>query len=201
MLARGGACNFPVAPHLRATETPVFWLPSIDTGSVVLAPQPPPLGKSAGQVSLAGKIDLQAEDGTHVLKTLGDGQRLHLVLPHDVNRHSAPVAVVPLDLQGFDRLDAVARLLAFLHGRRPHPDTRLTSQQRARAKRMLQAFDGRQEGATQQTIAEIIFRTGKLSRDEWQAASARHAVMSLLRSARTMISGGYRNLLRHRRRK
>lgn len=135
-----------------------------------------------------------------MLKSLGDGQRLHLALPDNAHLHSSLVAVVPLDWQGFDRLEAIARLLACLHGRRPPPDMRLTHQQRARAKRMLQAFDGRREGATQQTIAEIIFRTGKLTRDEWQAASARHAVMGLLRSARTMISGGYRNLLRHRRR-
>ncbi|GGA48814.1 DUF2285 domain-containing protein [Pelagibacterium lentulum] len=167
----------------------------------MLTRQPLLLGNATGPAPLEGAIDRPAEDGTHVLKTLGDGQHLHLALPDDAHLHSSLVAVVPLGWQGFDRLEAIARLLAFLHGKRPQPDTRLTGQQRARAKRMLQAFDGRCDGATQQTIAEIIFRTGKLTRDEWQAASARHAVMSLLRSARTMIAGGYRKLLRHRRRK
>ena len=79
------------------------------------------------------------------------------------------------------------------------PDTRLTLQQRARAQRMLQAFDGSRDGATQQDIAQVIFRTGHVNRDEWQASSARHAVMSLLRDARALIAGGYRKLLRHRR--
>jgi len=65
---------------------------------------------------------------------------------------------------------------------------------------MLQAFDGSRDGATQQDIAHILFRIGDLNRDEWQASSARHAVMALLRDARTMITGGYRKLLRHRRR-
>lgn len=97
-------------------------------------------------------------------------------------------------------MEAVARLLASLHGRVVPPDTRLTRQQLARARRMLQATDGAQAGATQQQIARVIFRTGKLTRDEWQAASARHAVMGLLRDARAMIAGGYRKLLRHRRR-
>ncbi|WP_082143625.1 DUF2285 domain-containing protein [Nitratireductor soli] len=110
------------------------------------------------------------------------------------------VALVPLGLDGFDRVEAILRLLSSLHGRKPPPDTRLTGQQRARARRMLQAFDGRRDGATQQEIAEVIFRTGKLTRDEWQAASERHAIMSLLASARAMIAGGYRKLLRHRRR-
>nr|WP_244595541.1 DUF2285 domain-containing protein [Bosea lathyri] len=90
--------------------------------------------------------------------------------------------------------------MASLHGRVVPPDTRLTRQQLARARRMLRAADGARDGATQQDIAEAIFRTGKLTRDEWQAASTRHAVMGLLRGAHAMIAGGYRKLLRHRRR-
>ncbi|MGY4752585.1 DUF2285 domain-containing protein [Pannonibacter sp. Q-1] len=106
---------------------------------------------------------------------------------------------MPLGLDGFDRLEAIYRLLASLHGRVVPPDTRLTEQQKARARRMLQAFDGRRAGATQQEIAQVIFNSGRLDRDEWQASSARHAVKSLLRDARAMIAGGYRRLLRHRR--
>ncbi|MFG1195473.1 DUF2285 domain-containing protein [Xanthobacter aminoxidans] len=107
---------------------------------------------------------------------------------------------MPLSLDGFDRLEAVARLLASLHGRNVPPDTRLTPQQLARARRMLQAADGHRTGATQKEIAEVVLDSGRLTRDEWQASSARHAVMGLLRGARAMISGGYRKLLRHRRR-
>ncbi|WP_371823918.1 DUF2285 domain-containing protein [Phyllobacterium sp. 628] len=103
-------------------------------------------------------------------------------------------------MEGFDRMEAVARLLASLHGRAVPPDTRLTRQQLARARRMLQAIDGFRAGATQQEIAEVILRIGKLTRDEWQAASARHVVAGLLGGARAMIAGGYRKLLRHRRR-
>ncbi|XKG99729.1 DUF2285 domain-containing protein [Pelagibacterium halotolerans] len=101
---------------------------------------------------------------------------------------------MPLGREGFDRIEAILRLLASLHGRVVPLDTRLTEQQRARTRRMLQAFDGRRAGATQQEIAEVVFRTGKLTRDEWQAASERHAVMSLLKGAREMIAGGYRKL-------
>lgn len=108
---------------------------------------------------------------------------------------------MPLSITGFDRLEAVMRLLSALHGRVIPPDTRLTRQQRARARRMLQAFDGARDGATQLEIAEVIFRIGSISRDEWQASSTRHAVMSLLRDARAMIAGGYRKLLRHRHRR
>ncbi|MFC0481366.1 MULTISPECIES: DUF2285 domain-containing protein [Alphaproteobacteria] len=109
------------------------------------------------------------------------------------------VAVVPLSLEGFDRIEAVRRFLSALHGRAIPPDTRLTRQQRARLRRMLQAFDGHRAGATQQEIAQTLLNIDHLDRDEWQASSARHAVKSLLRDARAMVAGGYRKLLRHRR--
>ena len=112
-----------------------------------------------------------------------------------------PAAVVPLGLEGFDRLEAVHRLLASLHQRAIPPDTRLTPQQRLRIRRMLQAHDARQSGATQKEIARGIFRTGDLSRDEWQVHSTRYAVIGLLKDARALVAGGYRRLLRHRRRR
>jgi hypothetical protein len=143
---------------------------------------------------------LITQDGAHHLHDLGNGQRVHIVRPTDIAGDEQLAALIPLGLDGFDRMEAVARLLASLHGRVVPPDTRLTRQQLARARRMLQASDGAQAGATQQQIAKVILRTGKLTRDEWQAASARHAVMALLRDARAMIAGGYRRLLRRRRR-
>lgn len=141
-----------------------------------------------------------APGAKHILHPLGDGQHVHLVVPEGTPADAPVAALVPLGCDGFDRIEAIMRLLASLHGRNPPPDTRLTNQQRARARRMLQAFDGRRAGATQKEIAEVLFQTGKLTRDEWQAASQRHAVMGLLKGAQAMIAGGYRKLLRHRRR-
>lgn len=128
---------------------------------------------------------------------LGNGQ--HLQILDCASDDGIAVAVVPLDLDGFDRIEAIRRFLAALHGRAIPPDTRLTRQQRARLRRMLRAFDGQRAGATQQEIAQVLLHIGKLDRDEWQASSARHAVKSLLRDARSMVAGGYRRLLRHRR--
>lgn len=109
------------------------------------------------------------------------------------------MALVPLGLDGFDRIEAVRRLLSSLHGRAVPADTRLTRQQRQRQRRMLQAIDGHRAGATQQEIAQVLLHIGRLNREEWQASSARHAIASLLRDARALIAGGYRKLLRHRR--
>ncbi len=140
------------------------------------------------------------EQGTHSLFDLGNLQHLQL-LRLDSAAGDALAAVVPLDITGFDRVESVLRLLSALHSRVVPPDTRLTRQQRARARRMLQAFDGARDGATQFEIAQVIFHIGRISRDEWQMSSARHAVMALLRDARAMIEGGYRKLLRHRHRR
>ncbi len=129
---------------------------------------------------------------------LGNGQNLQ-ILDCAIEEGSIAVAVVPLDLDGFDRIEAIRRFLSALHGRAIPPDTRLTRQQRARLRRMLRAFDGHRTGATQQEIAQVILHTGRLDRDEWQESSARHVVKALLRDARSMVAGGYRKLLRHRR--
>lgn len=172
-------------------------MPQDDTSVVVLTSAPSALVRADdSQPSLHGGAEEVDEQGVHAIFQLGNGEQVQLL-----TTGSAPVAVViPLDLEGFDRLQAVHRLLAGLHGRAIPPDTRITPQQRARAKRMLRTFDGVRDGATQLDIAQTLFRTGDLDRDEWQASSARHAIKSLLRDARGMIAGGYRRLLRHHRR-
>lgn len=136
----------------------------------------------------------------HSLHDLGDGNRIQILSPSVPPGTATLAAMVPLDCEGFDRIEAIHRLLASLHGHAVPPDTRLTRQQRTRLRRMLQAFDGNRHGATQQEIAQALFRLDSLNRDIWQASSARYAVMSLLRDARAMIAGGYRRLLHHRRR-
>lgn len=141
------------------------------------------------------------DEGSHSLRNLSDGSRIQIVQIGEPQNIQTLAAVMPLDVEGFDRLEAIYRLLASLHGRAIPPDTRLTRQQRTRLRRMLQAFDGRRDGATQQEIASIIFDLGRLGRDEWQASWARQAIKSLLRDSHAMIAGGYRKLLRHRRRR
>ncbi|KAB2676095.1 DUF2285 domain-containing protein [Brucella tritici] len=143
-------------------------------------------------------------------RAIDDGYgSFHLSLPSDerlqivdnaAGAGIASVAAIPLGIDGFDRIEAVYRLLSALHGRAIPPDTRLTRQQRVRQRRMLRAFDGYRDGATQQEIAEVIFGIDRLDRDEWQASEVRHKIKTLLRDAKAMIAGGYRKLLRHRHR-
>lgn len=138
----------------------------------------------------------RAEDGLHHL--LDPGRQVRLQLLQEDPDAEALVAIVPLDQDGFVRLNAIYRLLAQLHGRAIPADKRLSRQKRLRAKRMLQAFDGRAVGASQREIAEVVFRLSQFSRDEWQSAPERFAVMALLRDARKLVDGGYHALLRSR---
>lgn len=189
-------------PLQAPPKAPVFWLPEKDTSAVVLAAAPNVLTTEAGDRSpLYGVSSIIDGQGVHALHDLDTFQQIQ-ILCIDAAAGDVPLAaIVPLDITGFDRLEAVGRLLAALHGRAIPPDTRLTRQQRVRARRMLQAFDGARDGATQLEIAQVIFRIGNTTRDEWQVSSTRHAVMSLLRDARAMAAGGYSKLLRHRHRR
>jgi len=167
---------------------------------VVLETAPPILSADTlGSPEIDDAFVLRTEGDAAFLYDLGGGQRIQLINLKARPAGEPVVALVPLGLEGFDRMESIGRLLAALHRRAIPPDTRLTRQQRTRLRRMLQSFDGHRDGATQQEIAQIVFRTGPLDRHDWQKSSARHAIKSLLKDARAMIAGGYRTLLRHRR--
>lgn len=173
-------------------------MPQEDTSAILLTSAPSLFEDSLSHVPAIWRAHptVDGADGDFRF-ALGNGQKLQ-ILDGAVSGETIAVAVVPLGLDGFDRIEAIRRFLSALHGRAIPPDRRLTRQQRLRLRRMLRAFDGYRAGATQQEIAQVILNTEHLHRDEWQASSARHAIKSLLRDARAMVAGGYRKLLRHR---
>jgi hypothetical protein len=181
-------------------QAQLVWLPQEDTSAIVLGEAPAVFSADVENYpTIEAAYSTDAEGDAFLLYDLGNGQSVQVVRPSVAPAGAALAAFVPLGIEGFDRLESIRRLLSVLHGRAVPPDTRLTRQQRARLRRMLQSFDGYRDGATQQEIAQVVFRLGPLDRDDWQASSARHAIKSLLRDARAMIAGGYRMLLRHRR--
>ena len=187
----------PLEPPPKAC---IIWMPAEDTSAIFLGPAPSGLSPDTDlQPTLDAASRIGDDDEDVLLYDLGNGQRVQIDCGTTAPIGKALAAIIPLNSEGFDRLEAVSRLLASLHGRAIPPDTRLTAQQRMRSRRMLQCFDGHRDGATQQEIAQVVFHTAPLDRHEWQESSARHSVKSLLRDARAMIAGGYRALLRHRR--
>lgn len=197
-----GGCPFPIRPGLSATETPVFWLPAHDTGAVVLAATPPLLSGGADLSGALGPADAEtSDDGEYFRFDLGRGQYLNLVRLHDADA-AAPLSIfIPVDTDGLDRIDTASRLLHALLGRRVLPDKRdLTRQQRRRSRHMLQAVDGRMNGASYREIAGVVYGVARVADEPWKTSALRDAVMDLVRDAFAMIEGGYLTLLRQRRR-
>lgn len=139
------------------------------------------------------------EDGTHFLFEAG-GQTIRLVRLAGVPPDVPLAALVPLDADGFDRTEAIDRLLRALLGRSVPADRRLTLQQKRRQRHMLQATDGRLNGATYRDIAGVIFGVDRVASAPWKTSALRDATTALVKDGLAMIAGGYRTLLRHRRR-
>ncbi|WP_241565288.1 DUF2285 domain-containing protein [Paenirhodobacter populi] len=113
---------------------------------------------------------------------------------------SAPLAaVIPLDADTLDRIEALTRFWRDLYGRKVSRDTRMTPQQRRRLRLMIQAADGRMNGASYREIGRAIFGDPRIAAEPWKTSPLRDAVISLVEGGRTAISGGYLQLLRHRR--
>lgn len=186
---------------MPAPDAAVFWQVDADTASIWLTAAPAALDIAPGTPRLTTETSrVTDEQGLHLLETLQTGERLHIIRTANVVENEALAALIPLDGTGFGRVEAVLRLLASLYGRTVPSDTRITRQQRLRAKRMLRALDGRRAGASQKLIASAIFRLAPMDRNEWQTAPARFATRSLIRDALAMVAGGYRKLLRHQHR-
>jgi hypothetical protein len=124
---------------------------------------------------------------------------IRLLVLGDARPDQPLAALVPLDADGLDRIDAVTRLWRALHSRRVFPDTRLTAQQRRRLRHMLQAVDGSINGASYREIANVIYGAPRVAADSWKTSALRDSTIDLVKDGRAMIAGDYRKLLRHRR--
>lgn len=124
---------------------------------------------------------------------------IRLLVLGDARPDQPLAALVPLDADGLDRIEAVTRLWRALHSRRVFPDTRLTAQQRRRLRHMLQAVDGSMNGASYREIANVIYGAPRVAADSWKTSALRDSTIDLVKDGRAMIAGGYRKLLRHRR--
>lgn len=108
-------------------------------------------------------------------------------------------ALVPIDESCTDRIAALIRLSQFLRDRPPVADERLTAQRRRRLRRMLQAVDGHLTGASYRDIANAIHGAQRVAADPWKTSALRDSTIALVRDGRALIDGGYRTLLRQRR--
>lgn len=98
-----------------------------------------------------------------------------------------------------DRLEAILRLWHMLAGKPVRRDSRMTPYQRRRFRLMMQAADGSANHASYREIAIAIYGEARVRAEPWKTSALRASVIALVRSAAALIDGGYRDLLRHRR--
>lgn len=139
-------------------------------------------------------------DGTS-LTVSDDLGTLRVLFIDDAGPETPLVAVIPLDDAGLDRIEAALRLWRMLQGRPSASNGRLTAQRRQRLRRMLQAIDGHIDGASYRDIGKVLYGKSRIAAEAWKTSALRDSTISLVRDGRAMIDGGYRSLLRQRRRK
>lgn len=140
-----------------------------------------------------------ATEGLHLSYATAAG-RLHLIVLGSLEPDQPISVIIPLDALGLDRIEALNRLWRSLHGHKVPPETRMTAQQRRRIKNMLRAVDGRVNDAGYREIAEVIFGVERVASEPWKTSPLRDVVLDLVKDGFSLIDGGYRKLLRHRRR-
>lgn len=177
----------------------MFWSVEADTSTVLLT-HAPTIVPAAGNLSveLRETSPRADEQGVHFLLNTGS-QTVRLVRLPGVPTGTPLAALVPLDANGPDRIEALERLLRALRGRTVPDDRRLTPQQKRRHRYMLQATDGHRSGASYREIAAVIFGRDRITSEPWKTSTVRASVIGLVKDGQAMIAGGYLHLLRHRR--
>lgn len=193
-----GGCDFPARPDLPSTSQHVLWSPSVDPAVLILMrcpeflphlPLRPPIGTGESRPAPEGRYAVDIESVVSQF----------LFLPGTAPEEPL-AALIPLDDDILGRLEALIRYWRAARSRPVPPDTRMTSQQRRRLRLMLQAADGRTNGASYREIAIAIYGRDRIAAEPWKTSSIRDTVIGLVRSGSAMIGGGYLQLLRHRRR-
>lgn len=138
-------------------------------------------------------------DGVSIIHGQGEIS-IRLLLAPDAAPDEPVVAVIPLGADGLDRIDEVVRLWRAINNRRVPHDARLTAQQRRRLRRMLQAVDGNAERASYREIAHALFGAARVTEAPWKTSALRDVTIDLVKDGMALVAGGYRMLLRRRRR-
>jgi hypothetical protein len=168
-----------------------------------------PIGRPASSSDINGVdqslVDLtagdlrRASDGWHaVLRIRGAEHRLWLAEPPTMSMSYA--AVLPLDSDFEVRAHAARRLWRAIHGRALGPAFHeLSPQRRERLILAVRALDGRMDGGTYRGIAEVLFSKTRIPERAWKTHDLRNRTIRLVQSGLALMRGGYRELLRNRR--
>lgn len=155
------------------------------------APQPL-LELAAGQVR-------RASDGWHAVLRVGVVEhRVWLKEPPTIGANY--VAELLFDGDFDARAYAARRLWRAMNGRTAGPAFhKLSKQRRERLGAAIRALDGHAAGNTYRAIAEVLFGKKRIPDRAWKTHDLRNRTIRLVRSGLALMRGGYRELLRPRR--
>ena len=192
-----GGYDFAARPGLSAAEQQVVWSPSVDPAIVLLTRRPGFL--PAAPTALADRYAAERDSPEGSYANLPDCG-IHVLFLPGTSANDQIAAVIPIDDDLLDRIDAIAR---FSRAWLKHPslrDTRMSVDQRRRFRLRLRAADGRLNGATYREIAIAIYGASRVDSEPWKTSSLRDSVIAFVETGLALIDGGYLRLLRHRRR-
>ncbi|MBI5263842.1 MAG: DUF2285 domain-containing protein [Bradyrhizobium sp.] len=137
-----------------------------------------------------------APDGWHVVTRMGGATHRFWLdkLPADGR---SLILHLPLDADFDLRAHAAHRFWSALEKRPVAPSRPVLSLERCqRLTLALRALDGRTEGNSYRTIAEVLFGSRRIPERSWKTHDLRSRTIRLVQSGLSLMRGGYRALLR-----
>ena len=179
----------------------IYWQPDVDPGTVLLSATLPIPDAPVINLPHIDQAATRHDPGGTSVVLRANASSLRLLLLDSAEPDRPLAAIIPLDTLGLDRIEALSRLWRTLNHRPVPPYARLTMQRRRRLRLMLQAIDGRLDGATYREIARALYGELRVDQEHWKTSPLRDSTIALVKDGRAMIAGGYLKLLRHRRRR
>jgi len=201
-----GGCTFAEDPARAAPSARIIWHADFDPGTLPVAalPADPADPDSLRLESLAPWLAIAADEAGREHVVLSDGWH-HIRLDVEEGRLSGVQAVMlHYRLRGLASAEArllpLRRLLDLCRHRRFSRSLFPRDPLIARGIVMLRVHDALAADASQREIAAVLFGDARV-RQDWRGASdsLRSRVRRLVRGARSLAQGGYRELLRRRR--
>lgn len=142
----------------------------------------------------------RASDGWHAILRLGEVEH-RVWLKESPEIGASYVAELPFDGDFDARAYAARRLWRAMNGRASGPVFHeLSKQRRERLSAAIRALDARAAGNTYRAIAEALFGKRSIPDTAWKTHDLRNRTIRLVQSGLVLMRGGYRELLRPKRR-
>ena len=195
-ISREWGCCFPVNPELRADQGSVLWPPHIDPATVILLPAPE--GFAARSIEpIAAEPKGRSALGEYWVVGVRR-MSMTLVLDRGATPSSPLAALIPLNSEVGDRLEAVAQLCSLLDGEADAGHyQRIGYLGRTYLGLKLRALDARRNGHSYRIIAGLLFGSEVVTKGaDLKTKGVISRTRYLVKEGQKLMSGRYRKLLK-----